>query len=403
MHAEVITTGTELLLGETIDTNSAYIARALRDIGLDLYYLITVGDNEMRMAEMLDQALDRSDVVITTGGLGPTVDDVTRQAVARATGRELVLMPELLADIEAFFTQLGRQMTDNNRRQAFIPAGATPIRNPVGTAPCFIVEDPRGIVISLPGVPREMEFLMQTEVLPYLSQKLGTQVIRARIIRTCAIGESTIDSLIGDLEEMSNPTVGLAAHPGQTDVRITAKGQTEQEVYELIARTEAQIRERLGDVIFGVDNETLEDVVARGLIESDQSVAIVESHTHGAIAGQLRQALDARREAGRIVMTKTLPPFALPLDETAIREQALEAARSSGAHLVLFVAGAIREDRGAHGADPGQTHIVLITRTQQASHTFRFGGPLGHTQQWVSYRALDMLRRALLGLPLSTH
>ena len=403
MHAEVITTGTELLLGETVDTNSAYIARALRDIGLDLYYLITIGDNEQRMAETLEQALERSDVIITTGGLGPTVDDVTRPAVARATHRELVLMPELLADIEAFFTHLGRQMTENNRRQAYIPAGATPIRNPVGTAPCFIVEDPRGIVISLPGVPREMEFLMQTEVLPYLSRKLGTQVIRARIIRTCAIGESTIDSLIGDLEEMSNPTVGLAAHPGQTDVRITAKGQTEEEVHELIAQTEAQIRERLGDVIFGVDNETLEDVVARGLMEKDQSVAIVESHTHGFIAGQLRGALEAHREAGRILMTEVLPPFTPPIDKEVLLEQALEVARTSGAHLVLLVAGTSREDRGAQGADPGETQMVLVTRTEQASHTFRYGGPLAHTQQWVTYRALDMLRRALLGLPLSSY
>jgi len=402
MHAEVITTGTELLLGETIDTNSAYIARALRGIGLNLYYLITVGDNEQRMAEMLEQALERSDVVITTGGLGPTVDDVTRQAVARATHRELVLMPELLDDIEAFFSQIGRQMTENNRRQAYIPAGATPIRNPVGTAPCFIVQDRRGIVISLPGVPREMEFLMQTEVLPYLSRQLGTRVIRARIIRTCAIGESTIDSLIDDLEEMSNPTVGLAAHPGQTDVRITAKGKTEEEVNALIATTEAQIRERLGDVIFGVDDETLEGVVAQALIETDQSVAIVESHTEGFIAGQLQQALEERKEAGRILMAKTIPTSETPLDKDDIFERAHEIARTSGAHLTLYVAGTDRKDRGADGAEPGQTSIALISPTGQAMNQFLYGGPVAHTPYWVTYRALDVLRRSLLGLELTT-
>ena len=344
----------------------------MRDIGLDLYYLITIGDNEQRMAETLEQALERSDVIITTGGLGPTVDDVTRPAVARATHRELVLMPELLADIEAFFTHLGRQMTENNRRQAYIPAGATPIRNPVGTAPCFIVEDPRGIVISLPGVPREMEFLMQTEVLPYLSRKLGTQVIRARIIRTCAIGESTIDSLISDLEEMSNPTVGLAAHPGQTDVRITAKGQTEEEVHELIAQTEAQIRERLGDVIFGVDNETLEDVVARGLMEKDQSVAIVESHTHGFIAGQLRGAFGSASRGRPHPDDRGASPIHTPHRQ---RGPSRTGARS-GAHE-WGASGAFRsrdEQRGSRGTgrrfwrDPdgarnshrtGQPHISL--------------------------------------------
>lgn len=400
MQAEVITTGTELLLGETVDTNSAYIARALRGIGLNLYYMITVGDNERRMADVLAQALDRSDVIITTGGLGPTVDDVTRRAVARATNRELVIIPDLLADIEAFFARLGRQMTENNRQQAYIPAGATPIHNAVGTAPAFIVEDPRGIIISLPGVPREMEFLMQTEVLPYLGQKLGIQVIRARILRTCSIGESTIDSLIGDLETMENPTVGLSAHPGQTDVRITAKGQTEEEVARLIAHAEEQIRERLGDVIFGVDEETIEDTVAQLLIEANRSVAILESNTNGHIARLLKRALDAHREAGRILVTRTLAPYEAPIDDDEVLEEALEVARTSGAHMILFIAGTQREAQGPHGSEPAETHIALVTRTQQAVRRFRFGGPHAHSRQWITYRALDMLRRDLLEMPL---
>ena len=400
MHAEVITTGTELLLGETTDTNSAYIARALRGIGLDLYYLTTVGDNEHRMADMLQQALDRSDVIITTGGLGPTVDDVTRQAVARATHRELVLMPELLIDIEAFFSHLGRQMTENNRRQAYMPAGAIPIRNPVGTAPSFIVEDPRGIIISLPGVPREMEYLMQREVLPYLTQKLGTQVIRTRILRTCAIGESTIDSLIGDLEQMSNPSIGLAAHPGQTDVRITAKGQNEAEVGQLIDIVESQVRERLGDVIFGADQETLEGVVARLLADADQSIAIVESNTEGLVTQQIRSALEELGSAGRLLATKTLPLFEAPMDDILLLERAREIARTSGAHVVIFVAGTGEENQGIHGTDPGQTLIALITPTRQSIRPFRYGGRDAHTQQWVTIRALDVLRRGLLGLPL---
>jgi len=400
MHAEIITTGTELLLGETVDTNSAYIARALRGIGLDLYYLITVGDNEYRMADMLRQALGRSDVIITTGGLGPTVDDVTRQAVARATDRELILMPELLADIETFFTRFGRQMTDNNRRQAYMPAGAIPIHNPVGTAPSFIVEDQRGIIISLPGVPREMEYLMQREVLPYLSQRLGTQVIRTRILRTCAIGESTIDSLIGDLEQMSNPSIGLAAHPGQTDIRITAKGQSEPETDQLIDRTESQVRERLGDVIFGVDHETLESVVVRLLSETDQSIAIVESNTEGLIVQRLRTAMEELGEAGRLIGAKTLPRFNAPIDDAPILKHALEIARTSGASVVLFVAGTGDEDQGVYGAEPGQTRIALITPTQQSVRPFRYGGRDPHTQQWIAVRALDMIRRGLLGLSL---
>ena len=178
MHAEIVTTGTELLLGEIVDTNSTYIARRLREIGLNLYFKTSVGDNAERAALVLRQGLARSDVIITTGGLGPTVDDVTRQAVACATDRELVFVPDLWEQIWDRFARWGREPTENNRQQAFIPEGATPIENPVGTAPCFIVENDEGIVISLPGVPREMKYLMEHNVIPYLREHLGLQEIK---------------------------------------------------------------------------------------------------------------------------------------------------------------------------------------------------------------------------------
>ena len=163
MHAEIVMIGTELLLGELVDTNANRLARALRDIGLDLLYKTTVGDNEKRITEVLNLALDRSDVIITSGGIGPTADDVTRQAVANATGRNLVYSTELEAQIEARFRSFGRKMAENNKHQAYIPEGALPLPNPVGTAPCFLSEDTRGRggVISLPGVPRELEHMMK--------------------------------------------------------------------------------------------------------------------------------------------------------------------------------------------------------------------------------------------------
>jgi len=401
MHAEIITTGTELLLGEIVDTNSAYIARCLRGIGLDLFYLHTVGDNEGRMADMLDQALDRCDVIITTGGLGPTVDDVARPAVARATKRDLVLMPELLTDIEAFFARTGRKMTENNRRQAYIPASAIPIHNPVGTAPAFIVEDARAIVISLPGVPREMEYLMQNEVLPYLRRRLDlSQIIKTRVLRTCSIGESTVDHLIGDLEKMSNPTVGLSAHPGQTDVRITAKSDSEAEVDRLIGEVEAQIRERLGDVIFGVDRETLEGVVAGLLRDRGRSVAVVESNTEGLIVRRLKQALEAAGVPDRLVLARVVAPSRAPIDGQAVVEEARQLLRSSGAQMALVVAGTGEANQGVWGTDPGQTHISLVTAEEEELRPFRYGGRDPHTQAWITFRALDLLRRALLGLGL---
>jgi nicotinamide-nucleotide amidase len=264
MHAEIVMIGTELLLGEIVDTNANRLAKALREIGLDLYYKTTVGDNEARITEVLNLALDRSDVIITSGGIGPTVDDVTRQAVANATGRKLIYSLELEAQIAARFRSFGRKMAENNKRQAYIPEGALPLSNPAGTAPCFLCEDirGRGIVISLPGVPRELEYMLSKKVIPLLVERMGgAKVTKIRILRTCAVGESNVDRAIGDLMTTKNPTIGLAAHAGQTDVRITAKADTETEADTLIAPLEAEVRQRLGVAIYGVEKETVPEVI----------------------------------------------------------------------------------------------------------------------------------------------
>ena len=226
MHAELVMIGTELLLGERVDTNANLLAKALRNIGLDLYYKTSVGDNEDRITEVLNLALDRSDIILTSGGLGPTVDDITRQAVANATGRKLVYSKELEHQIASRFRSFGREMADNNKRQAYIPEGAIPLKNPVGTAPCMLSEDVngRGCIITFPGVPRELEYMLENVVIPILIDRMGgVKITKVHTLKTCAVGESSIDRVIGDLMTTSNPTVGLAAHVGQTDVRIAAK------------------------------------------------------------------------------------------------------------------------------------------------------------------------------------
>jgi nicotinamide-nucleotide amidase len=278
MNAEIVSIGTELLLGEIVDTNSAHIARHLRDIGVNLYFTTTVGDNEGRIAEALNIALDRADIVITTGGLGPTVDDVTRQAVAQATGQPLEFRQDLLDQIAERFARFGSQMSDNNRQQAYIPAGAIPIENPVGTAPCYIVDNNRGVVISLPGVPREMKYLLDTAVLPFLRERFNLKsVIKARILRTAGIGESTIDTAITDLMTLKNPTVGLAAHIGQTDIRITALADDPVTADSMIAAVEEQIRERLGEYIYGVEKDRIEDALIASLNQAGLQIAISET------------------------------------------------------------------------------------------------------------------------------
>jgi competence/damage-inducible protein CinA-like protein len=289
--AEIITIGTEILLGEIVDTNARYLARQLRDAGVDLYRKTTVGDNAKRIAQAIQQALERCDIIITTGGLGPTVDDPTREAVALAVGVETEYRPELWEQIQARFRRFGRQPTENNKRQAYIPKGATAIENPVGTAPVFIVEKDSHVIISLPGVPREMDHLMQQTILPYLRQHFDIHgLIKARVLHTAGAGESAIDDLIGDLEELSNPTVGLAAHSGQVDVRITAKAESEAAADELIHPVEADIRQRLGHWVYGADQETLEAIALEAVARNSWTLAVVEAGLGGDLIRQLAAA-----------------------------------------------------------------------------------------------------------------
>ena len=290
MEAEIITIGTELLLGELVDTNTRFIARTLREIGLDLYRTSTVGDNIDRIAEEVQASMQRADAVITTGGLGPTIDDPTREGIAKACGVEMIFVPELWQQIEERFAGFGSVPTENNRRQAFIPAGAIPIENPVGTAPGFIVETDQSVVISLPGVPAEMQYLLITDVIPYLKQRLGLQsTIKSRIVRTAGIGESMLDHKIEDLEKLHNPTVGLSAHPGRVDIRITAKAKTDQEADKMIASVEATLEQRIGRAIYGKDDETLESVVIGLLKEKGMHLALLEAGTDGALAASLAE------------------------------------------------------------------------------------------------------------------
>jgi len=258
-QAEILTIGTELLLGEIIDTNTQTIARELRAIGLDLYRTGAVGDNVERIAEAVREASQRAEVVITAGGLGPTVDDYTREAIARAFGLDLEFHPDLWEQIQERFARFGLQPPENNRRQAMLPTGAVAIENPVGTAPAFRVVRRDRVVIALPGVPAELKHLLEVSVIPFLRKTRGlTGVIKSRLIRTAGVGESWLDERIGDLERLTNPTVGLAAHPGRVDIRITAKAASEPIADEQLAVIEATLRGRLTDRIYGIDSETLE-------------------------------------------------------------------------------------------------------------------------------------------------
>ena len=286
--AEIITIGTEILLGEIVDTNTRYIAHLLRGLGVDLYRTITIGDNVERIAEAIRNSIGHADIVITTGGLGPTVDDPTRDAVALALGVETEFREELWEQIGEIITRYGRVPGENQKRQAYIPRGAIPIKNNVGTAPAFIVETGQHAVISLPGVPKEMEHLLHEAVIPYLQKRYNlNQVIKVRLLHTAGAGEADIDEKIGEFETLANPTVGLAAHTGVVDIRIAAKAETEAEADLMIADVEARMRSRLGTLVFGVDQDTLEEAALRAASDRTWSLVAVEAGLGGALTRRL--------------------------------------------------------------------------------------------------------------------
>jgi len=411
MNAEIITIGTELLLGEIVDTNAAHIARQLRTIGLNLYYKTTVGDNEARCAQVISRALDRADVVITTGGLGPTVDDITREAVARATNRPLEFREALLTQIEARFQHWGSKMSENNRRQAFIPQGAIPIENPVGTAPCFIVESEHGVVISLPGVPREMTYLLEHEVLPYLRRHFSLHaIIQARILRTAAMGESRIDAALSDLLKIANPTVGLSAHPGQTDVRITAKAESEEEADRLIAPVEAEIRRRLGAAIYGTGKETVEEVLLRQLAEAGLTLAVAEAGTGGLLANRLSTAHGAETtfRGGFVANTPSALAARLGIASEDTSGDELEGlARRLAAHLTTspcddptghclgLVVLTFPRTSWDEATSAGGTVIALATRDTVELLRLGYGGHADYVATWATTNAMELTRRWL--------
>lgn len=366
--AEIVTIGTEILLGEIVDTNTRYIARTLRGMGVNIYRTITIGDNVERIAEAIHNSMTRADIVITTGGLGPTVDDPTREAVARAAGLELEFREDLWEQVVAIISRYGRKPSENQKRQAYIPKGAIAIPNPVGTAPCFIVETERNAVVSLPGVPNEMEHILHESIIPYLQKRFNlNEIIKIRILHCAGLGEGMIDEKIDDLETLSNPTVGLAAHTGVVDIRIAAKAESEAEADSKIADIEKQIRERLGDVVFGADEQNLEDVVLTEVAKRGWTLVGVESGLDGLLARKIPRTISVSDLSSESLMA------------------ALRAARAdANADAALGVAMYL-EERAAE--------MALITPSGEKTHRITYGGPPRSLARWSVNLALDWLRR----------
>lgn len=412
MNAEIVTIGTELLLGQIVDTNAAYIAEQLNHIGVGVLYKSTVGDNAVRMKEVLSRALERVDVVITSGGLGPTEDDLTREIAAQATGRKLVLHPQLLEQIRKIFQDRKIPFKENNERQAYIPEEAIPIENPQGTAPGYIIETDRGILLSLPGVPREMKYLMQQAVLPYLKKKLGkSQIIKYKLLKLCGIGESNVDYAIRDLiQASSNPTIGLLAHLGQIDIRITAKAETSEQADQFIAELEEKIRERFPYQIFGADEDTQEGVLAQLLGERNLSLAIAETNTGGYIGQRLIAVpgIDAVFRGGIVVTDSESLRRLLNMPDEVLEEHGMISPETAtcmaqtvkelcGAKIGLGISG-YRRSREGKIADPAIPTFIAISKPDgNLTHKkYHVAGPPEIIQTRVANIALELLRRVIL-------
>jgi nicotinamide-nucleotide amidase len=380
---EIVTIGTEILLGHLVDTNAAFIARHLADSGIDVFAKHSVGDNTDRLAGMLEGALSRADGVITTGGLGPTVDDLTKDAVSRAVGRPLLLHEPSLRAIEARFAAMGRTMTDNNTRQAILPAGCTVLDNPHGTAPGFITLRADGkFVASMPGVPREMKPMLTERLIPWLTQRFDVRsAIFTRTLHTVGIGESELDRRIEDLfRTLENPKIALLAHEGRVDVKVMAKAADAASAETMLAPLAAELRGRIGSGYFGDDETTLESAIVSELVRRRLTVGTAESCTGGAVADALVDVAGASQTfRGSIVAYANdikagllgVPEATLAAAGAVSEETALAMARGARARLGVDVAVSTTGIAGPDGGTP-EKPVGLVW--------FGYAGPDGEAE-----------------------
>jgi len=286
MRAEILSCGTELLLGHITDTNATYLAQSLPTLGIDLYFVSQVGDNQGRIVETLRRAWQRSDLIIMTGGLGPTEDDLARESISALLGETMQVDATLEADLRAKFAYMKAQMPERNVKQATLISSAQAIPNPVGTAPGWWVEKDKHIIVAMPGVPREMYRMWEGEVIPRLSSLTGS-VIFTRILRVAGLGESTVEEKLGSLIHSTNPTLATYAKNDAIDVRVTAKATTKEAAEQQVNAMESQVRELLGNAVFGIDKETLASVVGKLLQERKQTISVMESLTGGLLSSTI--------------------------------------------------------------------------------------------------------------------
>lgn len=417
MRAEIVTVGTELLLGQIVDTNSAWLAERLAGLGVDVNWQTKVGDNHGRMCEAFRLALGRADAVVVTGGLGPTQDDVTREAIAEVTGRPLRRDPEIVEMLERIFAGLGREMAASNLRQADVPEGASTIPMRVGTAPGLVVPEREGggdgVFYLLPGVPHEMKEMWERGVVPDMLARMGeTATIRSHVLKCWGVSESRLADMLAErfaaLDASGTATIAFLAGEGMVRVRITAKGPDEAAVEDLLAREERIIRDILGEAVFGVDVDTMESVVVDLLRERGWHLATAESMTGGTVGEWITRVsgasdvynggavtyATASKTAVLGVPAETIEAHGVVSEEVAIA-MAAGARRVFGADVGLAVTGSAGPT--AQGGEVGEACLAVDVDGDASVARVRFPGDRERVRSFATATLLDLLRRRLLG------
>lgn len=411
MRVEIVMTGTELLTGGVVDTNSLFLSDELLEIGLETVFKSVVGDDEKTMEEVLRRALERTDVVIVVGGLGPTEDDITRKVIAKIGKKRLVLHDDALKAIKATLSKRGKEYANTSDRQALVPAGARLLANPIGTAPGFFMDEGNKFIAALPGVPVELEAMYSTGLKQALQERFGGKLfIRRRFLRTCDISESKINEAINDILKKENPVVGLTAKSIGVDIRIIAKAMSTEEAQALIDRTEKTIRERLRDAIYGVDNQSIEEVVGALLKHRRLKLSIAESCTGGMIAARITNISGSSEYFERSVVTysneaKTemlgVPKELIELHGAVSRQVSEAMARgirdAARSDLGLSVTGIAGPTGGTKEKPVGLVYMSLASPEGNKTDEYNFLGNREQVRMRAAQMALDMVRRYLIG------
>lgn len=415
MKAEILSVGTELLLGEIDDTNASYISRRLAGAGVDVYFRHTVGDNLERLLQMLHSVRRRADIIILCGGLGPTPDDLTREALAELTQRPLQSVPEAELRLRQFFAQRDRRPTENNFKQCQVPRGGELLDNPVGTAPGIWLEHEKNLFIAVPGPPPEMAEMVDNQVLPRLRQRLKIDsggVLYTRFLRTTGLGESQVADLLDDLlREQGDPTLALYASPAEVRIRLATKAESAVAAQQVFSPVEQEMRRRLGAAVYGVDEESMEVALGQALLAAGATLAVAESCTGGLIASRITDVPGASRYllAGYITYSNQakedllgVPPAVLEkhgaVSEQCAQAMAQGARQRSGAGYIAAVTGIAGPEGGTPEKPVGLVYIAVSEAEVTEVHRFVWPGARDQFKRRVSQVTLDLLRRKVMGV-----